>query len=256
MFLNEKNATTTVEHYEQEIEELSDEDKEAQLEAARNYNKSLIAINSFSDPFAEQETETDSNDYESILDVNGSGMMGYIEIPKINVELSIYHGTSEPVLQRSAGHLEGSSFPVGGEDTHAVLTGHRGLPTKLLFTELDKLVEGDVFFIHVCGETLAYEVDQILTVFPHEMEALQIVRGEDYVTLVTCTPYAINTHRLLVRGTRVSYEEAIQKIEETEVITSFPLHIRLLVLAVIILLVSFLVIQGYRAVKRRRNSRR
>ena len=151
--------------------------------------------------------------YESLLNVNGSGMMGYIRIPAIEVELPIYHGTSESVLQVGVGHFEGTSLPVGGEKYHAVLTGHRGLPSKLLFTDMDKLKKGDVFYIKILGETFpesAYEIDQILTVLPEDTKALSIDSGKDYVTLVTCTPYAVNTHRLLVRGHRIPYEEAIQ----------------------------------------------
>ena len=123
-----------------------------------------------------------------LLDVDGNGMMGYIRIPKINVELPVYHGTEERILQSGIGHFEGTSLPVGGESTHAVLTGHRGLPSKLLFTDLDELAEGDIFYIRILGETLAYKVDQILTVLPEQTEALRIVPGQDYVTLVTCTP--------------------------------------------------------------------
>ena len=142
-------------------------------------------------------------------------VMGYIRIPSIKVELPIYHGTSEPVLQVGVGHLENTSLPVGGSSTHAVLTGHRGLPSAKLFTELDMVKVGDVFYIKILGETLAYEVDQILTVLPTEMQALNIEKGKDYVTLVTCTPYAVNTHRMLVRGHRIPYQEAnqIQKDE-------------------------------------------
>ena len=148
------------------------------------------------------DTDGVSAEYAELLDVNGTGMMGYIRIPKIDVELPIYHGTSEPVLQVGAGHISTTSLPVGGASTHAVLTGHRGLPSKRLFHgSRYRLRKGDIFYLKVLNETLAYKVDQILTVLPHETEALQIAEGEDYVTLVTCTPYGVNTHRLLIRGT-------------------------------------------------------
>lgn len=142
-------------------------------------------------------------DYESQMVVGGSDVMGYIEIPSIGCTLPIYHGTDEAVLQVAVGHIEGSSLPVGGLSTHSVLSGHRGLASARLFTDLDKLEVGDEFMLVALGETLAYEVDQILVVEPHEVDALAIVQGEDYCTLVTCTPYGENTHRLLVRGHRV-----------------------------------------------------
>ena len=148
-------------------------------------------------------TDEQMADYKSQLVVAGSSVMGYVEIPAIDCTLPIYHGTDESVLQVAVGHIEGSSLPVGGESTHSVVSGHRGLPSAKLFTDLDELAEGDVFLLRVLGETLTYEVDQILTVEPHDVEALEVVEGEDYCTLVTCTPYGVNSHRLLVRGYRV-----------------------------------------------------
>ena len=145
--------------------------------------------------------------YDKLLDVSESGIMGYIEIPKIKVSLAIYHGVEESALQVGVGHIPGSSLPVGGESTHCVLSGHRGLPSARLFTDLDEIIVGDVFLLHVLDETLTYEVDQILTVEPQEVEALSIAPGKDYCTLVTCTPYGINTHRMLVRGHRVENRE-------------------------------------------------
>jgi sortase A len=153
-----------------------------------------------------------SDEYNSILDVNGDGMMGYITIEKIKVQLPIYHGTSDKVLNSAVGHLEGSSLPVGGESTHSVLSAHRGLPSAKLFTNLDKLEEGDIFTIRILDRTITYQVDQVLIVLPHETDSLNIVPGKDFCTLVTCTPYGINTHRMLVRGKR------IENIEEDKVI--------------------------------------
>ena len=152
-------------------------------------------------------TEEQQAQYESLLDISGTGIMGYIEIPSINVSLPIYHGTSDSVLQIAVGHLDWTSLPVGGESTHCVLSGHRGLPSAKLFTNLDQIVEGDTFIIRVLDEVLTYEVDRILIVEPEDVTALQIESGKDLCTLVTCTPYGINSHRLLVRGHRVETEQ-------------------------------------------------
>lgn len=176
-----------------------DEDQYAEIwDAAADYNASLLdRTNSYLLSDAQEET------YQQLLNVSGTGVMGYIEIPSIDCTLPIYHGTDEGVLQTAVGHLEWTSLPVGGESTHCVLSGHRGLPSAKLFTNLDKLVVGDVFMLRVLDEVLTYEVDQILIVEPQEIAELQIVEGQDYCTLVTCTPYGINTHRLLVRGHRI-----------------------------------------------------
>lgn len=157
-------------------------------------------------------TEAQQAEYEALLDVSGLGIMGYLEIPQIDCSLPIYHGTDEAVLQIAVGHLEWSSLPVGGESAHCVLSGHRGLPSAKLFTELDRLQIGDRFFLWVLDKKLRYEVDQILTVEPQELESLAIVPGEDYCTLVTCTPYGINSHRLLVRGHRAEDREEAQTL--------------------------------------------
>ena len=161
-------------------------------------------------------------------------MMGYLKIPKIRVTLPIYHGTEERVLQSGVGHVGNTSLPVGGDSTHSVLTGHRGLPSAELFTDLDQLEVGDVFFVKVMHETLAYEVDQILTVLPTQIDALKIEQGQDLMTLVTCTPYSVNTHRLLVRGHRIPYEE---KIEEQAMAQKarMPLHLKILLIGLICL---------------------
>ena len=184
-----------------------DNDIYAQLwEEARAYNQTLVGKeNRF------QITDEERETYESLLDVGGNGIIGYIEIAKIGCSLPIYHGTDEGVLQIAVGHIEGTSLPTGGESTHCVVSGHRGLPSAKLFTDLDKLIPGDTFVLRVLDETLTYEVDQILIVEPQELAALEIEEGRDYCTLVTCTPYGINTHRLLVRGHRVANaEEAVQ----------------------------------------------
>ena len=209
-YLYEKNSSKVVSYYDEEVVKLSESQRKQMLEDARQYNRELLGNIELLDPFSPIKKQVDDR-YEGLLNVDGSGMMGYINIPRINVELPVYHGTSESVLQAGVGHFEGTSLPVGDESTHTVLTGHRGLPSKRLFTDLDKLEEGNIFYIKILGETLAYQIDQILTVLPEETEALSIVQGKDYATLVTCTPYAVNTHRLLIRGHRIPYEEAIEK---------------------------------------------
>ena len=205
-YLNEKNGSKVVSYYDEESVKLSKAEKEQMLEDARAYNKEMLGNIDLIDPFSQEDVEIDAR-YEGLLNVDGSGMMGYIRIPKINVELPIYHGTSETVLQAGVGHFWGTSLPVGGESTHTVLTGHRGLPTKTLFTNMDKLEVGDIFYIKVLDETLAYQIDQILTVLPQETDSLSIEPGKDYATLVTCTPYGVNSHRLLVKAKRVEYED-------------------------------------------------
>ncbi|MBQ4530554.1 MAG: class C sortase [Lachnospiraceae bacterium] len=195
----EHNATQVVEKYEDETIQMGQEEIDAAKENIKKYNEQLSNVVTI-------DEETDENGSLSYLDmVNVGEALGYIVIPKIDVNLPIYSGISEEVLQKGVGHLEQSSYPLGGESTHSVLTGHRGLPSATLFTDLDKVEVGDQFYLHVLDEILAYEVDQIKVVEPEDSGELEIVEGEDYCTLVTCTPYAINTHRLLVRGKRTEY---------------------------------------------------
>ena len=193
-------------------------------------------------------TEEEAAEYEALLDLTGSGVMGYIQINKIGVSLPIYHGTDESVLQVAIGHIEGSSLPVGGENTHAVVSGHRGLPSAKLFTDLDKLSEGDRFTITVLDRVMTYEVDQIRVVLPSEMDDLNIIARGDYVTLVTCTPYGVNTHRLLVRGRRTEEEKSeLVILTEAELI---PKYITVPVVAIPLLLL-FLTAMVFRLRKRR-----
>lgn len=201
----------SVRTYLQAVEEAPSQEQEAQLELARAYNEGLAAATP-ADPFSDGAVPPSENgsgslaeDYPRILDVY-QGIMGYLSIPSIDVELPVYHGTSERVLRLGAGHLPQTSLPVGGEGTHSVLSAHTGLPEARLFTDLDELAEGDRFFVRVYGRTLAYEVDRVAVVEPSDTSELARIEGEDHVTLVTCTPYGINSHRLLVRGTRVPYE--------------------------------------------------
>ena len=198
---NGMHQSQAIATYEEAIRDNSAEENEAMWNAAVDYNKSLSHGN---DRFT--LTDVAHERYESLLNVTGTGIMGYVQIPKISVRLPIYHGTDDTVLQIAIGHIPGSSLPVGGLGTHAVISGHRGLPSARLFTDIDQLEEGDIFTLHVLGQTLTYQVDQIRTVLPDQLDDLAIDDGQDYCTLVTCTPYGVNTHRLLVRGHRVPNE--------------------------------------------------
>ena len=207
-------------------------DYAAEMKKAEAYNDALLpSILSDSFAVADASTETDSS-YEDSLNIAGDGMMGIVEIPKIAIKLPIYHGTGDEVLQKAAGHLEGSSLPIGGESTHAVISAHRGLPSASLFTDLDQLEIGDHFLIHVLDETLCYEVDQILVVDPEDTSALAVEDGEDLVTLLTCTQYGVNTQRLMVRGHRVPYEEQAVADEQTP-LSGLSLHTNYLLWVVV-----------------------
>lgn len=197
-YWNSFHQTKAITDYTETVSSMDKEEYDKMLSDALLYNQGLSSQNNL---FVLSESQ--KNIYNSLLNVSGLGVMGYIEIPSIDVSLPIYHGTEESVLQIAVGHLDWSSLPVGGEGSHCVLSGHRGLPSAKLFTNLDKLYEGDTFIIRVLDEVLTYEVDQILVVEPADVNSLGIVPGEDYCTLVTCTPYGINSHRLLVRGHRV-----------------------------------------------------
>ncbi len=201
-YWNSFHQTKAIASYMDAVANMDDDTYERMLEEAREYNEKLYNNNN-----RWSMTEAEEEEYENVLDVTGTGIMGYVEISKINVQLPIYHGVEDTVLQIALGHLPGSSFPVGGENTHSVISGHRGLPSAKLFTNLDKLVEGDTFVIRVLDETLTYEIDQISIVLPDDISNLAFVPGEDLCTLVTCTPYGVNSHRLLVRGHRVANAE-------------------------------------------------
>lgn len=192
--------TRVISTYEEAVSQLSTEEKTEEIKKANEYNSNLVT----------QETEViEGVSYVDLLNVGE--IMAYLKIPKISVNLPIYHGTSDAVLQRGIGHMEKSSLPVGGDSTHSVLTGHTGLPQASLLTDLTKVEIGDEFYIHLFDEVLAYQVDQIKVVLPEETSDLQIIEGEDYVTLITCTPYGVNSHRLLVRGTRIDYIEPVDE---------------------------------------------
>ena len=206
-YLYEKQQDIIITEYTEVIEDTDSELLAEALAAAQAYNEKLLTSTAvLTDPFDPDAFQTDDEEYASLLNLSGDGIMGYIEIPKIDVLLPIYHGTSDAVLEQGIGHLQNSSLPVGGAGTHAVLSGHTGLADKRLFTDLTELEEGDYFYITVLGETLVYQVDLISVVEPYDTSLLQIESDQDYVTLLTCTPYGVNDHRLLVRGVRTIVE--------------------------------------------------
>ena len=210
-FLNLRNATRVIEQYSEAVDELTDDEAQQLMDAARTYNAKLAGLSGIPaadggwDAIDASTAAQLREEYNGLLNLSGDGMMGYITIPRLDETMPIYHTTEEKVLQVATGHIETSSLPVGGASTHAAISGHRGLPSAKLFTELDKMQLGDIFYVKVLKETFAYQVDQILTVLPEETEALAIEPRADYVTLVTCTPYGINSHRLLVRAHAIPY---------------------------------------------------
>jgi len=206
-YINSRSQTRVVGRYLEDVEKMDDENKEEMLAAAREYNMKLLYKKDRLS-FTEEETA----EYKKQLDT-GRGVMGILEIDKINVMLPIYHGTDEGVLQIGIGHMQGTSLPIGGKDTHAFITGHRGLPSSKLLTNLDKMTYGDIFVLRILDETLTYQVDNIQTIEPDNAESLEIVKDMDYCTLVTCTPYGINTHRLLVRGQRIENIEGYSFVD-------------------------------------------
>ena len=239
-YVNQRNQSRAVASYAEDVDKLTEADYTAYFDAADAFNAKIAADSDslyFPDRYA--------SSYESTLDITGTGIMGYITISKIGVELPIYHGTSDGVLQVAAGHLEGTSLPVGGTSTHAVISAHRGLPSAKLFTNLDQLEVGDTFTITVLDRVLTYEVDQISIVLPTETDDLKVVDGKDYVTLMTCTPYGINTHRLLVRGRRIETPDQLKHIRVTAeahkiepIITAPIMALPLLLILLIGLLIS------------------
>lgn len=211
---NERHQSEIRTAYAEQLEQADTSAVEEAWALAKAYNASLRPGIQLPDAFSREAILSASENYADLLDVTGSGIMGYVQIPTIQVNLPIYHGTDDATLEIGVGHLLGSSLPVGGKSTHTVLTGHSGMASKKMFSDLDQLQVGDVFYLEVLGETLAYQVDQIQTVLPYDTTYLCITDGEDYCTLVTCTPFGVNTHRLLVRGSRIPYEEGAEPPEE------------------------------------------
>ena len=247
---NTYRQSRLISSYEDRIQEMEPEDFTAEWEKARAFNDTLTQNSIYGDVFGEEDQELEDTQYWQVLNVGGDGVMGYLSIPKTNIKLSIYHGTSDEVLQTGVGHLNGTKLPIGGESTHSVLAAHRGLPSARLFTDIDQMKKGDKFYIHVLDETLAYQVDQILDMVDKDdsdtlEKALQIEEGKDQVTLFTCTPYGVNSHRLLVRGTRVPYEgeeEVSSTAVDTmlEAVQNYYMLYLILGLSVTLLIILFL----------------
>lgn len=213
-YVNQKYASEVHTAYLEVVEQADDTALQEARELAILYNQAIVPGTAATDAYSKEAILSASEDYGHQLNVAGDGIMGYIEIPTINVNLPIYHGTGSDSLERGVGHLLGSSLPVGGESTHAILTGHSGMASQKMFTDLVQVEVGDVFYLHILDETLAYQVRELNTVLPHDTSLLGISSGEDLCTLITCTPYGINTHRLLVTGSRIPYEEAETIVEE------------------------------------------
>ena len=211
---NERHQAEVHIHYQEKVEQVDNTKLIEAKELAVAYNQTILPGAQDEDSFSKEALLSASENYGSLLNLAGDGIMGYVEIPTIGVTLPIYHGTNNSTLERGVGHLLGSSLPVGGESTHSVLTAHSGMASQKMFSDLDRLKKGDIFFLDVLGERLAYQVDQIKTVLPYDTTFLQTEIGNDLCTLVTCTPFGVNTHRLLVRGTRIEYEEAEVIVEE------------------------------------------
>ena len=244
-YWNSFHQSRAIASYAEEVANLDMEQYKILWDRAWEYNSTLLGRKNAFLLSEEQKTE-----YEQLLNVGGNGVMGYVEIPTINCTLPIYHGTDEGVLQVAVGHLEWTSLPVGGESSHCVISGHRGLPSAKLFTDLDKVVVGDVFMMRVLDEVLTYEVDQILIVLPHELDSLMIEPGKDYCTMVTCTPYGVNSHRLLVRGHRI---ETVEQASAARV-TADAMQIEPLIVAPVVAIPMLLVLLiGLMMPKRKRS---
>lgn len=244
---NTYRQSRLISNYETTVENLTEEDFSDEWQKAIAFDQALVRNDLYGDVFGEDDGELENTEYWKVLNVANDGVMGYLSIPKINVKHAIYHGTGDKVLQTGIGHLNGTKLPIGGESTHSVLAAHRGLPSARLFTDLDQIKKGDMFYVHVLDEILAYQVDQILDMVDkddHEAleAALQIEEGKDQVTLFTCTPYGVNSHRLLVRGTRVPYngeEEAETSVAESMLKTVQNYYMLYLILG---LSITFLII--------------
>ena len=261
--LAEKNKSLVCTEYTETVEELDDSNLQTMRTAAQEYNAALSPVTiSMNDSFSQDALLAAAESYDTLLAVNDAGIMGYIEIPKIGVYLPIYHGTSEDVLQAGVGHLLGSSLPVGGDSTHTVLTGHSGLATEKMFSDLEQLTTGDVFYLHVLDEVLAYEVDEINTVLPEDTSHLGVTRGEDYCTLITCTPFGVNTHRLLVQGSRIAYTPEAEPSEVEFSVSAEPVqstwqtqYVKGLILSGAVIVVGVMFFLLFRPRKRGRHER-
>lgn len=249
-YWNSFHQTKVMSQYAEQVEKMDQETYENIRKEAEEYNKKLLNKKN-----RYRLSKKEKKEYQACMNPVGTGIMGYIEIPSIHANLAIYHGTDESVLQVGIGHLEGTSLPIGGESTHCVLSGHCGLPSARLFTDLEKLEKGDEFILHVLNERLAYKIDQIRIVEPKEVDELEIIKGKDYCTLITCTPYGINSHRLLVRGHRT---EESQKNDHTYVSTDAVQLDRLFVgeiLGSILLIIAIIIMLGMKKTEHFRKRR-
>lgn len=244
-YFNSLHQSKVVANYSDKMKKMDKKEKQAEINKAKAYNKTLVLNDARFTPTEEQLAE-----YKSLLNADGLGMMGYIVIPKISCKLSIHHTVNESVLQVGVGHLEGSSLPVGGKSTHCVLSSHRGLPSAKLFTELDELVKGDIFYLHVYGQVLAYKVDHIATIEPDDYSLFEIEEGKDLCTLFTCTPYGINTQRLVVRGHRIS--NSLDGVKLNGDAIKINRYIVAICIAIIILCTGYTIRKAVRKIKRRR----
>lgn len=259
---NTYRQSQLISNYQSVVQDMTPEDFTQEWERAEAFNATITQNNLYSDVFGESTTDLQSTEYWKILNEAGDGIMGYLSIPKINIKLAIYHGTADDVLQTGVGHLNGTKLPIGGESTHCVVAAHRGLPSAKLFTDIDQLRNGDKFYIHVLDQILAYEVDQILPMVDKDdldtlTGAMQIEAGKDYITLLTCTPYGVNSHRLLVRGHQVEYfgeneQEALTPIESTlQSVQNYYMLYGILTAAILIAL--YLIIR--KVIKKRKDSK-
>lgn len=246
--------------YEEVVEEMEAEDFSEEWELARSFNDTIEYNAIYGDAFGTEDTEVEDTEYWKILNVAGDGVMGYLSIPKINIKLGIYHGTEETVLQTGIGHINGTKLPIGGDTTHCVLAAHRGLPSARLFTDIDQLKKGDMFYVHVLDETLAYQVDQILDMVDKDdvdvlEAALAVEEGEDHISLFTCTPYGVNSHRLIVRGMRVPYngEEDVEATVPEAMLQSVQNYY--MIYLILGLAITFLVIVIMKSVMNRKSKR-
>ena len=259
-YLFENRNDSVVGSIEKTVDTVSEEMRQQAISEAQAYNLSLFRGHvKLKDPFEVQSRELSESKYKALLNLNGDGVMGLIEIPAVGIKLPIYHTTSDEVLEKGVGHLEGTSLPVGGEDTNCVLTGHTGLSNAKLFTDLTELTEGDYFFLQTLGEKLAYKVDKISVVLPNEVDEMYPVKGMDLCTLVTCTPYGVNSHRLIVRGIRTDYQEAISNpavLQKNQVESKWMLEYKraLLISAAFFALGVVLFIGGNKLANRKQHS--
>ncbi len=249
---NEYRSRQLISEYKRAAETLETEEYDAIRKEAEEYNLQHTS-NTIIDAFDEENNYVLTHPYDTLLNPSGNGVMGYIEIPKINQTLVIYHGTGAEELEQGVGHVEGTSLPIGGENTHSVLAGHRGLPNAKLFTDLDLIQKGDRFFLHIMNETLAYEVEDIFTVLPDQTEYLAIEEGRDLCTLITCTPYGVNSHRLLVRGSRIPYteEQISEETKKADFLDRMDISLKALLFGIAAMVIIWLVLR----LKRRRNEK-